>query len=126
MNTLSKNKILSKHKVKHKNKIKYKVKCGEQTYSVPAAERGKKVIVGENHVLAAVDHDFTKSSIISFVDLVARKIPETQKKKLNLRALARNAMSLFPVYLVQLKLASLQEARPKFFCILYFFPDRNS
>ena len=81
MNTLSKNKILSKHKVKHKNKIKYKVKCGEQTYSVPAAERGKKLIVGENHVLAVVDHDFTKSSIISFVDLVASKIPEIQKKK---------------------------------------------
>ena len=76
VNTLSKNKILSKHKVKHKNKIKHKVKCGEQTYSVPAAKRGKKVIVGENHVLAVADHDFTKSSIISFVDLVVSGIPE--------------------------------------------------
>ena len=49
---------------------KHKVKCGEPSYPVAAIERGKKVIVGDNQVMAVADHDFTKILIIPSVDLV--------------------------------------------------------
>ena len=70
-------KYMREYAIKHKSLVtlvslddKHKVKCGEPSYPVAAAERGKKVIVGENHVMAVGDHDFTKFTIIPSVDLV--------------------------------------------------------
>lgn len=34
-----------------------------------AAERGKKVIVGENQVMSVADHDFTKFSLVPSVHM---------------------------------------------------------
>lgn len=70
-------KYMREYAVKHRNITtlvslddKHKVKCGEPSYPVAAAERGKKVIVGENQVMAVGDHDFTKFTIIPSVDLL--------------------------------------------------------
>ena len=49
---------------------KHKVKCGEPSYPVAAAERGKKVIVAENQIMAVGDHDFTKFTLIPSVDVL--------------------------------------------------------
>lgn len=51
---------------------KHKVKCGEPSYPVAATVRGKKVIVGENQVMAVGDHDFTKMTLIPSVNLLVR------------------------------------------------------
>ena len=49
---------------------KHKIKVGEPSYPVAAAERGKKVIVGENQIMSVADHDFTKFGITPSVDLI--------------------------------------------------------
>ena len=50
---------------------KHKIKCGEPGYPVAAAERGKRVVVGPNQIMAVGDHDFTKCSLVPSVNLVA-------------------------------------------------------
>lgn len=49
---------------------KHKIKCGEPSFPVAAAERGKKVIVGENQAMVVGDHDFTKFTLIPSVDFL--------------------------------------------------------
>ena len=44
---------------------KCKVPVGEPGFPIAAVARGKKVIVGENEVVAVGDHDFSKLSLIS-------------------------------------------------------------
>ena len=68
---------MREYAIKHKELVclvslddKHKIKCGEPSYPVAAAERGKKVIVGANQIMAVGDHDFTKFSIIPSVDLL--------------------------------------------------------
>lgn len=70
---------MREYAIKHNNLVslvslddKHKIKCGEPSYPVAAAERGKKVIVGENQVMSAMDHDFTKFSLIPSVHLIVR------------------------------------------------------
>ena len=53
---------------------KYKIKCGEPSHPVAAAERGKKVVVGENQMMSVGDHEFTKFSLIPSVHLTVRTI----------------------------------------------------
>ena len=54
---------------------KHRVKIGEPNCPVASAERGRQVIVGTQSSFQAVDHDFTKFSIISSVVLI-NDIPE--------------------------------------------------
>ena len=54
---------------------KHKVKCGEPSYPLAAAERGKKVIVGPNQTMAVGDHDFSKCSITPSVTFLVSRIP---------------------------------------------------
>ena len=68
---------MSEYSVKNRDLVtlvfldnKHKVKCGEPSYPVAAAERGKKVIVGENQIMAVGDHDFTKFTLIPSVDVL--------------------------------------------------------
>ena len=49
---------------------KHKIKMGEPSYPVTAAERGKKVVVGPDQVMAVADHDFTKCGVLPSVILV--------------------------------------------------------
>lgn len=70
-------KYLREYAIKHRDLVlminlddKHKIKCGEPSYPVAAAERGKKVIVGENQVMAVADHDFTKFSLIPSVHFI--------------------------------------------------------
>ena len=69
-------KYIREYAIKHKGLVslvslddKHKIKCGEPSYPVAAAERGKKVIVGENQVMSVADHDFTKFSLIPSVHM---------------------------------------------------------
>ena len=69
-------KYLREYAIKHRELVslvslddKHKIKCGEPSYPVAAAERGKKVIVGENQVMAVADHDFTKFSLVPSVHM---------------------------------------------------------
>ena len=68
---------MSEYSVKNRDLVtlvslddKHKVKCGEPSYPVAAAERGKKVIVAENQIMAVGDHDFTKFALIPSVDVL--------------------------------------------------------
>ena len=68
---------MSEYSVKNRDLVtlvslddKHKVKCGEPSYPVAAAERGKKVIVAENQIMAVGDHDFTKFTLIPSVDVL--------------------------------------------------------
>ena len=49
---------------------KHKVKVGEPSYPLAAAERGSRVMVGPNQVMAVGDHDFSKCSLNPSVNLV--------------------------------------------------------
>ena len=49
---------------------KHKIKVGEPNYPLAAAERGRRVIVGANQIMAVGDHDFSKSTITPSVNLV--------------------------------------------------------
>ena len=52
---------------------KHKIKVGEPSYPLAAAERGKKVIVGPNQVMAVGDHDFSKTTITPSVNFVVSR-----------------------------------------------------
>ena len=49
---------------------KHKIKCGEPSFPLAAAERGKKVIVGMNQTMAVGDHDFSKCTLTPSVNLL--------------------------------------------------------
>jgi hypothetical protein len=49
---------------------KHKIKCGEPSFPLAAAERGKKVIVGINQTMAVGDHDFSKCTLTPSVNLL--------------------------------------------------------
>ena len=63
-------KYLREYAIKHQELVslvslddKHKIKCEEEpSYPVAAAERGKKVMVGKNQVMAVAGHDLTKFS----------------------------------------------------------------
>lgn len=49
---------------------KHKIKCGEPSFSLAAAKRGKKVIVDMNQTMAVGDHDFSKCTLTPSVNLL--------------------------------------------------------
>jgi hypothetical protein len=49
---------------------KHKIKCGEPSFPLTAAERGKKVIVGINQTMAVGDHDFSKCTLTQLVNIL--------------------------------------------------------
>ena len=70
-------KYMKEYLVKHRDLVtlvslddKHKIKCGEPSYPVASAERGKKVIVAENQIMAVGDHDFTKFTLTPSVNFL--------------------------------------------------------
>ena len=68
---------MREYSVKHRDLVtlvflgdKHKVKCGEPSYLVASAERGKKIIVAEKQIMAVGDHHFTKFTLILSVDFL--------------------------------------------------------
>ena len=55
---------------------KHRIKVGEPNYPVAAAERGRRVLVGQNETFEVGDHDFTKFSLIPSVSFTIN-IPES-------------------------------------------------
>ncbi|CAB4017899.1 Hypothetical predicted protein [Paramuricea clavata] len=49
---------------------KHKIKCGEPSFPLAAAERGKKMIVAMNQTMAVCDHDFSKCTLTPSVNLL--------------------------------------------------------
>ena len=55
---------------------KHRIKVGEPNYPVAAAERGRRVLVGQNETFEVGDHDFTKFSLIPSFSFIIN-IPES-------------------------------------------------